>query len=271
MDLYWFSGSGNTLRAALTFACRLEELGYHVRLLPLERAVAAQIDPNATFGLAFPTYCFSVPERVTAFVRELPVVHGTSAVMLGTHGAISGGVLGPMKRMLTRKGFHCRAGKIVTMPDSFFPFFGKKTNDRHMERADKKITRFAEQIDQGTATWPRWPILSDMSGAFWHAIFSSRRVTKAIATTVRVRSGVCTGCGICVRFCPVNAIDLSENKTPRRNLQCVNCLRCVALCPNDAMRHLIGFSPYRGAPSEELCRRFSHALSFPSPDAEPES
>ena len=260
LDLYWFSGSGNTLRAAQIFAARLEELGYTVRLLPMEQADPSQIDPEATFGLAFPTYCFSIPERVRKFVRELPTVHETQAIMLGTHGAISGGVLGPMKRWLTRKGFDCLAGTIVTMPDSFFPFFGKKTNDRLLTRAAKKIVRFAEKYDQGTARWRRWPILSDLSGAFWYAVFSSRRITSITASTVHVNSNVCVGCGICEQYCPVGAITMIDGKTAQRNTQCVNCLRCVALCPQDAMRHLIGFSPYRSEVADMLQQRFAENL-----------
>lgn len=268
LDLYWFSGSGNTLRAAQSLAVRLGELGYEVRLLPMERSDAVRFDPDATLGLAFPTYCFSIPERVRSFVRRLPDVHGTNAVMLGTHGAVSGGVLGPMKRLLTRKGFCCLAGTIISMPDSFFPFFGPETNDRQIERAEKKIALFAGKIDQGAATWPRWPILSDVCGTFWSALFASRRGTRVTASTLHVKSSACTGCRICGQYCPVGAIEFSDAETtPRRGRHCVNCLRCVALCPSGAMRHLIGFAPYRSEPAEKLRERFEQNLSpFPRPE-----
>ncbi|MDD3588127.1 MAG: EFR1 family ferrodoxin, partial [Thermoguttaceae bacterium] len=176
--------------------------------------------------------------------------------------------------ILTRKGFRCLAGTIVTMPDSFFPFFSKKANDIQLERAAKKIVRFAEKFDQGTAHWRRWPILSDISGAFWYAVFSSRRITKVTASTLHVKSDACSGCGICTRFCPVDAMTLSdERRIPQRNSQCVNCLRCVALCPNDAMRHMIGFSPYRSEEASLLQQRFTDNLEKPNSllsDEEPE-
>ena len=265
VDLYWFSGSGNTLQAAQFLAARLGELGHAVRLLSMERSDASRYDPDATLLLSFPTHCFSIPESVRSFVRRFPRGRGSYAMMLGTHGAVSGGVLGPMKRLLTRKGFCCLAGKIISMPDSFFPFFGPEKNERHMKRAMGKIASFAEQIDCGDATWPRWPIFSDVCGALGAALFSSRRMTRATASTLHLRQSACTGCRICEQYCPVGAIEISATQTLRRRRDCVNCLRCVALCPHDAVRHLIGFAPYRSESAEELRQRFTQIQIGRSP------
>lgn len=257
IHLYWFSGSGNTLRAAETFAQRLRELGRQVELRPLETATPEDFRPEAVFALAFPTYCFSVPECVRKFVRALPRADGTPAVMLGTHGAFSGGVRGPMKRMLRGKGFRCLAARIISMPDSFFPFTGQETNAAHMTRALEKVRCYAEDFHAGQGSWPRDFLLSDIFGAFFAGGFYTRKWCGKWHTSVHPHAKKCTRCGTCVRLCPTGALQQkTPEDTPRPVRGCANCLRCVAVCPSDAMRHLIGFSPYRSEPAADLRERF---------------
>lgn len=45
----------------------------------------------------------------------------------------------------------------------------------------------------------------------------------------------CTGCGTCVRECPVGAIPADDPKTVHAAL-CTSCMRCIAVCPTGA-RH----------------------------------
>ncbi|MBS7606427.1 4Fe-4S binding protein [Candidatus Bathyarchaeota archaeon] len=45
----------------------------------------------------------------------------------------------------------------------------------------------------------------------------------------------CTGCGMCVRTCPYNAIILGDNNRVRIGLECDNCGLCVSICPFKAL------------------------------------
>jgi len=44
----------------------------------------------------------------------------------------------------------------------------------------------------------------------------------------------CVGCGACVGVCPVNAIDIKNDKAVV-NDECLECGACVNVCPNEAI------------------------------------
>jgi len=52
---------------------------------------------------------------------------------------------------------------------------------------------------------------------------------------VKVDVNVCTGCGICVSTCPVQALSLVNDKSTVDPNICVDCGACVGVCPVQAL------------------------------------
>ena len=97
IDLYWFSGTGNSLLVAEAMANELRRLGRDVALLPLEISDPASVRSDRALGLAFPVAAFSTYPLVWRFVEALvPTTSGTPAFMVDTMASKSGGIVGPL-------------------------------------------------------------------------------------------------------------------------------------------------------------------------------
>jgi len=47
----------------------------------------------------------------------------------------------------------------------------------------------------------------------------------------------CTGCSICVKKCPVDAILMNDKKAEINMQECIRCGTCHDICPQEAIRH----------------------------------
>ena len=52
---------------------------------------------------------------------------------------------------------------------------------------------------------------------------------------VKINQEKCTGCGLCVEVCPVEAISMEDDKAKIDAEKCVDCGQCVGECPNEAI------------------------------------
>lgn len=52
-----------------------------------------------------------------------------------------------------------------------------------------------------------------------------------------IKKDDCIGCGICVRECPADAIEINKKKAEIIDSKCIRCGVCHDVCPQSAVRH----------------------------------
>jgi flavodoxin len=77
VDIYFFSGTGNTYLAAKKIAETLQKNGCDINLIPIEKAKAGAIDLLKTIGLGFTIACWNAYPFVRNFYENLPTSNGT--------------------------------------------------------------------------------------------------------------------------------------------------------------------------------------------------
>jgi GNAT superfamily N-acetyltransferase len=119
VDLFVFTGTGNSLLVAQAAAETLKREGLPVRLRSMDVPRLISLGEETALGLAFPVACFSTYPAVWRFIDSLPAGDGREAFVMGTCGGFPGGMQGPLGKVLREKGYNPIAAKFFIMPGNY--------------------------------------------------------------------------------------------------------------------------------------------------------
>jgi ferredoxin/GNAT superfamily N-acetyltransferase len=265
VDLFVFTGTGNSLLVARTAAETLKQEGLPVRLRSMDAPCPNPLGEEAALGLAFPVACFSTYPAVWRFIESLPAGNGREAFVMGTCGGFPGGMQGPLGKVLREKGYNPIAAKFFVMPGNYA---NKKLpvekNAMRIERAILEARSFACDLLKGQTEWSNGiPLLSGLM----YRLGQTRKPWDFFYRLfpIAADSEKCARCGRCVRNCPARAVTMEPAVAdgcpvvePRL---CESCQRCVGFCPTSAL-HVPGkpAEPYRAMSYEEYLEIFKAAF-----------
>ena len=259
VELFVFSGTGNTLWVAREVTKSLRAKGVSVSLRSMEGAMSP-LPQDAALGLAFPVACFSTYPTVQRFIQALPPGEGREAFLIGTMGGLGLGMQHPIRKELQRKGYRPIGAHLFTMPGNY--------NNKKMpvERNETRLARAREEIKIFTA------LLLDSGISFGGGMFSplsfllhrlarTRRPWDWFYKAFPIEANVetCVKCGRCAALCPEKAIEMNPYPSIDPTV-CQSCQRCLAFCPVGAL-HVPGkpAEVYRAMSYEDFMKGSSGA------------
>ncbi|MCL2144616.1 MAG: EFR1 family ferrodoxin [Endomicrobia bacterium] len=245
VDIYFFSGTGNTYLAAKKIEETFEKNGCSVNLLPIEKADPAKIDLSKTIGLGFTIACWNTYPFVRKFYENLPKAEGTEMFIFTTMGDSSLKTAATAGYILSKKGYSVIATKGFRMPNNFIAVRSDEKNRKTINMAYPKIESFALDILNGVSSAEKTNIFL----RFCYMI--SRFVTNTWNWKINqkimrlnLKKEKCVKCGLCAKICPVKNISYSEYPAFDGN-KCQFCLRCMSYCPPQAIKKFFVLKTYR--------------------------
>jgi ferredoxin len=244
--IYYFSGTGNSMRAAVRIAAALTDTEIiSMRCKPSDvPAIEAE-----RIGFVFPVYHWTMPEAAIRFVKGLRINPEAYIFAVSTPGFINGHSFEVLDSILREKGAALSYGKIlysvanlaVAYPPMPFPKI-------RVPKAEKRLSAISEEIvERKICKYPKAFALTRM---LYPSVMPKYRKILNEADKGFIITDKCVSCGICAKVCPCKNIVL-ENGKPSFRHQCNFCMSCVAYCPKGAFDYVV---------SPEMKEKYSYPL-----------
>jgi NAD-dependent dihydropyrimidine dehydrogenase PreA subunit/flavodoxin len=233
--IYWFSGSGNSLLIAIEIKEYLCSNGFTAELFPMERTDPATVDTAAFVGFVVPVAGQGTYPLVWDFLKGLPETKGTPCFWVDTQGLYSGGVLGPAKKIVKRKGYIPVAAIEIKMPNIFMKSSRSPEKEKKLvEKGKARAREFCDGLVAGRGKkWWDIPVYSTFMSLFyrsWRVLSIYRKMFP-----MAIDPDKCKHCGTCIRLCPVGNLKMNGKSVPEIGDSCLLCLRCFEFCPAGAI------------------------------------
>ena len=224
--IFWFSGTGNSLYVSKGLSKALDDIPLFQ--ITEEEPLKAVGGKGAVVGFVFPSYYLNLPRAVRAFVERLEIKQGAYIFTIVTMGAIGHGSISALKSALKEKGLRLNYGKGLKMPDNYILLYNptdpNKCDDL-LNKNDAKLKRYAEDIISRKQSVTKCPLV--MNNMYKNVDKLDEKFT--------VKDN-CSGCGVCVKICPVKNIKM-ENGKPAWLHHCEHCVACISWCPEKAIEY----------------------------------
>ena len=235
-EIYYFSGTGNSLVVARDIA---ERIGGRLTAIPSLPA-DGRVEPSADrMGIVFPAYYMRLPGIVERFVSRCERIEDKYLFAVATVGGISGDVLERLSSALEKRGGRLAAGFVVRMPPNYIhegnalpAFIERRILGKWAKRADG-IAAAIRNEERG---------LQRRFNPIATFLFSGQIERSYAAGELRPESDVnfrtdgrCRACGTCAKVCPVENIEMVDGPVWKR--RCEKCLACIQWCPVEAIQY----------------------------------
>lgn len=233
--VFCFSGTGNSRYIAERLADALPDT-----LVDLNTKIKTQDVKTVQTGqnviLVVPTYAWRIPRIVSEWLCKTKLNGAARIWFVMTCGSEIGNAAKYNRQLSERKHLQYMGSKQIIMPENYIAMFGAPEDAEAREIAKRAEPDIAEAIkcvkEEQCLPAPRNNFYDRVMSAAVNPIFYPVFVkTNAFQTSTS-----CTGCGKCVRRCPMNNIELKDRK-PVWGSSCTHCMACICHCPAEAIEY----------------------------------
>lgn len=243
MIVLYFSGTGNSKFIAKRFA---EKMGADCH------SIEENIDFQKLFHLAdtvavvYPIYGSCVPRIMREFAAlYMADFQQKKLIIFCTQMIFSGDGAKAFARLIPNCEEHIIYAEHFKMPNNIcnFPLFPVTQRElmRKPPKALKRLDGICEDIRNNVIKKRGWNIFSSILGKTQNIFFPN--IEEKAKHSFHADDS-CIKCGLCVRICPMNNLEIVNEQVIQKD-NCTVCYRCVNACPKRAATVYLKAKPKR--------------------------
>ncbi|MBN2893825.1 MAG: EFR1 family ferrodoxin [Bacteroidales bacterium] len=247
-EIYYFSGTGNSLQIAKEIATKLPA---KLTSIP-DVCKSEKIKSDASvIGIVFPVYYGNLPNIIREFSKKLDLIEGKYIFVVANFGGGAGVSIREISKIIISKNGKISAKFAIQMPQNSW-LKTWENREKLFEKCKLKIEKICKSVSSLKKVRIHSNIIFDLlqitiQPLFDHLVKShfikitkeSKQVPLQKLIYLTDRSFIvkenCDGCGLCSKVCPTNNIKM-ENSTPTWLHRCENCLACYNFCPKKSIK-----------------------------------
>ncbi|MDR1630382.1 MAG: EFR1 family ferrodoxin [Oscillospiraceae bacterium] len=237
--IYYFSGTGNSLRAATVIA----------QVLGNTEIISMRCDPSEVsaadsdiIGFVFPVYHWTICEAIQDFISALKINSDAYIFAVSTPAFINGFSFETLNKLLDEKGAKLQYAKrvfsVANLCIVYPPFPSPRLRVPATERKLIKVSRMIQKRATNAYAKAGW-----LTRLIYPKMMPKYRAIQAEVDKGFFVSDNCISCGVCSKVCPKTNITM-KNSRPTFLHDCSCCMACVSFCPKKAIKY--------GLPPEQL-------------------
>ncbi len=239
--IYYFSGTGNSMRAARVIA---ESLGdteiISMRMDPQE----VSAEDAGVIGFVFPVYHWTMPAPAVRFVERLNINPDAYLCGVAMPSLIGGIASETCARLIEAKGGRIAYGNLVHCVANYATVYPPFPPPRLMvPRMERRIRKIAGELAHGKER--AYPKAGRLVKARRDQVMTPYLDVQKYADYPFTIRESCVGCGLCARVCPCGNIALRGGK-PEFQHHCAQCMACVVNCPKRAIGYEVKEEDWHG-------------------------
>jgi Pyruvate/2-oxoacid:ferredoxin oxidoreductase delta subunit/flavodoxin len=272
MELYYFTGTGNSLAVARDIAAKTN--GRLVSIPSVMNNETILPDTDA-LGIIFPVYHGGLPLILTRFLDKIKKLAGKYIFGVSTYGDHPGLAIHYLQKLVQQRGGQLAAGFAVNMPYNYItPPSGLKNflssftlreipdeTRQALFTSEKEkieiISAFVNARKVGTYETDSAMITNLVDALNLRETFGKSTWLKIAGVTEKTNLSFlesrqlmdhafhvddkCSGCGICSQICPASNIKMVDGQ-PEWLRRCEQCFACLQWCPQEALQFGINTS-----------------------------
>jgi Pyruvate/2-oxoacid:ferredoxin oxidoreductase delta subunit len=270
--VYYFSGTGNALKASEWLIEKAKEYGIKTSLISIDRFDKIEkpvYEEKTLIAFCYPTHGFNAAPLMLKFITKFPTGK-EDVVFINTRGGLKfkkiyfpglsgAAILLPMLLLLL-KGYKISGALPFDLPSNWISVHPGLTDNAIndiVSRRKSQIDNFADRLYRnGRAYSYKFFVYMPLDVAVIPIMIGYYFFFRYILAKTFYASADCNDCTICEIQCPTNSIKI-VNGRPFWSYTCESCMRCIGICPKKSIQtahsfiipvmYLISFIPIMAA------------------------